>query len=167
MFPLFDRNRSKTRPLVIWALIILNGAVFLWELTHGFNQNILDFFGVTPILVLQGKQLFSLFTAMFLHSSFLHTLGNIVYLFVFKDNVDDQFGHARYVLLNFVFGVIGGLSHSITAVISGREAAFIPALGASGAVSGVLGLYLLFFSRARIVSIVPSFLLISMAPVPA
>lgn len=167
MFPLYDKNRSRTRPLVTWALIILNGAVFWWELTHGFNQTILDFFGVTPIRVLQGKRLFSLFTSMFLHSSFLHILGNMVYLFVFGDNVEDRFGHVRYVLLYFVFGVIGGLSHAITAVVSGGEEAFIPALGASGAVSGVLGSYLLFFPRARIVSIVPSFLLFSVASVPA
>lgn len=167
MFPLYDKNRSRTRPLVTWALIILNGAVFWWELTHGFNQTILDFFGVTPIRVLQGKRLFSLFTSMFLHSSFLHILGNMVYLFVFGDNVEDRFGHVRYVLLYFVFGVIGGLSHAITAVASGGEEAFIPALGASGAVSGVLGSYLLFFPRARIVSIVPSFLLFSVASVPA
>jgi membrane associated rhomboid family serine protease len=167
MFPLYDKNRSTTRPLVTWALIILNGAVFWWELTHGFNQNILDFFGVTPIRVLQGKRLFSLFTSMFLHSSFWHILGNMVYLFVFGDNVEDQFGHMRYFLLYFIFGVVGGLSHAITAINSGGEEAFIPALGASGAVSGILGSYLLFFPRARIVSVVPSFLLFSVAPVPA
>lgn len=167
MFPLYDRNRSNTRPFVTWALIILNGAVFWWELTHGFNQGIFDFFGVTPILVLQGKRLYSFFTSMFLHSSFWHILGNMVYLFVFGDNVEDRFGHTRYFLLYFIFGVVGGFSHALTAVISGGEEAFIPALGASGAVSGVLGSYLLFFPRARIVSIVPSFLLFSVAPVPA
>ena len=167
MFPLYDKNRSRTRPFVTWALITLNGGAFWWELTQGFNPDLLAFFAVTPIRVLQGQQLFSLFTSLFLHSSFLHILGNMIYLFIFGDNVEDQFGHTRYILLYLLFGVIGGLCHAITAVISGGEEAFIPALGASGAISGVLGSYLLFFPRARIVSLVPSFLFIRVAPVPA
>ncbi len=91
----------------------------------------------------------------------------MIYLFVFGDNVEDQCGHVRYGILYLVFGVIGGLCHAITAVVSGGEAVFIPAHGASGAVSGVLGSYLLFFPRARIVSLVLSFLFLRVAPVPA
>lgn len=167
MFPLYDENRSRTRPLITWTLIIVTGVVFWWELENGFDKRLFAFFGEVPALVLQGKQLHSLVTSMFLHADFWHILGNMVYLFVFGDNVEDRFGHTRYLILYFVFGVTGGLAHSINAVVAGGSEAFIPAVGASGAISGILGSYLVFFPRARIMSVVPSFFFVRVARVPA
>jgi membrane associated rhomboid family serine protease len=167
MFPLYDENRSRTRPLVTWALILVNGVVFWWEIENGFDQRLFDVFGEVPALVLQGKQLHSLVTSMFLHADFWHILGNMVYLFVFGDNVEDRFGHVTHLPLYFLFGVTGGLAHSITAVVAGGVDAVIPAIGASGAVSGILGAYLVFFPRARIMSLVPSYYFMRVARVPA
>jgi membrane associated rhomboid family serine protease len=167
LFPLYDENKSRTRPIVTWALIIVNGLVFYWEFTQRFDHRIFLTFGEIPALVMQGKQLHSLITSMFLHGDFWHILGNMVYLFIFGDNVEDRFGHIKYLLLYFIFGVGGGLAHSIVAVMFGGSDAFIPAVGASAAISGILGAYLVFYPRAKIVSVVPSFIFVRVAPVPA
>jgi membrane associated rhomboid family serine protease len=167
MFPLYDENKSRTRPIVTWTLIIVNCLVFFWEFTQRFDPKIFLTFGEIPALVMQGKQLHTLVTSMFLHGDFLHILGNMVFLFVFGDNVEDRFGHIKYLLIYFIFGIGGGLIHSIVAVMYGGFDAFIPAVGASAAISGILGAYLVFFPRAKIVSVVPSFVFIRVAPVPA
>ncbi len=167
MFPLYDENKSRTRPLITWALIAVNALVFYWEFTQGFAEWIFSAYGEVPALVWQGKQLYTVVTSMFLHGDFLHILGNMVYLFVFGDNVEDQFGHGKYLLIYFVFGIGGGLLHSLLAVTAGGYDALIPAVGASAAISGILGAYLVFFPRAKIVSIVPSFIFIRVAPIPA
>ena len=167
MIPLYDKNKSRIRPIVTWALIIVNGLVFYWEFTQRFDPRIFLTFGEIPALVFQGKQLHTLVTSMFLHGDFLHILGNMVFLFVFGDNVEDRFGHPKYLLLYFIFGIGGGLIHSIVAVMFGGFDAFIPAVGASAAISGILGAYLVFFPRAKIVSVVPSFVFVRVAPIPA
>ena len=167
MFPLYDENKSKTTPIVTWTLIVVNSLVFLWEFTQGFDPKIFYDYGEIPSLVLQGKQLFSVVTSMFLHADLWHILGNMIYLFVFGDNVEDRFGHAKFFVLYFIVGIVGGLTHSIVAVMSGGRNALIPTVGASGAVSGVLGAYLVFFPRANVVSIIPSFVFLRLARIPA
>jgi membrane associated rhomboid family serine protease len=167
MFPLYDENRSRTLPIVTWVLIIINAYVFWWELTMGFSQRIFQLYGVIPASVLQGSRLLTLITSMFLHADLWHILGNMLYLFIFGDNVEDRFGHINHLLLYLTFGVVGGLAHSIAVVSAGGLEAFIPTIGASGAVSGILGAYLVFFPRARIMSIVPSFFFVRLARVPA
>jgi membrane associated rhomboid family serine protease len=167
MFPLYDENKSGTRPFVTWTLIAVNALVFYWEFTQRFDQWIFLTFGEIPALVWHGTQLHTVVTSMFLHGDFWHILGNMVYLFVFGDNVEDRFGHSKYLLLYFVFGIGGGLLHSWVAVMIGGSDALIPAVGASAAISGILGAYLVFFPRAKIVSVVPSFIFVRVAPVPA
>jgi len=167
VFPLYDRNKSATTPLVTWALIAVNGLVFVWEAMEGFDLNLFWRFGEIPAQVLQGQQLYTLLTSMFLHADLFHLLGNMVYLFVFGDNIEDRYGHGKYLLLYLVFGVAGGLTHSVLTVLMGGSDMWIPAVGASAAISGVLGAYVVFFPRARIVSIVPSFIFVRVAPVPA
>jgi membrane associated rhomboid family serine protease len=167
MFPLYSENRSRTFPFLIWVLIVLNGLVFWWELTQGFDDRIFLVYGETPALVLEGRQLLSLVTSMFIHVDFWHILGNMIYLFVFGASVEDRFGHVKFFLLYFVFGIAGALTHSAIAVMSGGAEAYIPTVGASGAVAGILGAYIVFYPGARIVSIVPSFFLARLARVPA
>jgi membrane associated rhomboid family serine protease len=167
MFPLYDENKNKTRPIVTWALIIVNGLVFFWVFSKRFDYRIFLTFGEIPALVMQGKQLHTLVTSMFLHGDFWHILGNMVFLFIFGDNIEDRFGHIKYLLLYFIFGIGGGLAHSSVAVMYGGYDAYIPAIGASAAISGILGAYLVFFPRAKIVSVVPSFIFIRVAPIPA
>ena len=144
-----------------------NGLVFIWQLVQGFNQEIFLVYGEIPNVVLQGKQLYTLVTSIFLHGDFFHIFGNMLYLFIFGDNVEDRFGHTTYFILYFIFGIMGGLAHSVVAVLFGGIDALIPAIGASGAISGILGSYLVFFPSARIVSVVPSFYFMRLARVPA
>lgn len=151
----------------MWTLIAFNALVFWWEFTQGFDYRIFNNYGEIPALVLQGKQLFSIMTSMFIHVDFWHILGNMLYLFVFGDNVEDRFGHVKFIFLYFVFGIVGGLLHSTIVVMSGGVEQFIPTVGASGAISGILGAYIVFYPRSRIVSIVPSFIFIRLARVPA
>ena len=167
MFPLYDENRNKTFPFVMWILIALNALVFWWEFTQGFSDRIFLVYGETPALVMQGRQLLTVITSMFIHVDFLHIFGNILYLFVFGDNVEDRFGHVTFFLLYLLFGIVGGFTHSAVAVMSGGVDQFIPAVGASGAVAGILGAYIVFYPNARIVSIVPSFFFFRLARIPA
>ena len=167
MFPLYDENRSSSIPLVTWALIIVNGLVFLWEFTQEFDPMIFYEFGAIPIEILRWEHLSSLITSMFVHAGFWHILGNMLYLFIFGDNVEDRFGHTKHLILFLVSGIAGGLAHSIVTVTYGGADAFIPAVGASGAVAGILGAYVVFFPRARIMSIIPSFVFVRLARIPA
>lgn len=163
MLPLYDANRGKTLPAVTYGLILANSIVFLWEYLNGFDQRIFLNFGEVPILVLQGKRLFTLVTSMFIHGDFWHIFGNMMYLFVFGNNVEDRFGHVKYFILYIIFGIVGGFTNSVASVLFGGRDAFIPAIGASGAIAGVLGAYVVFFPGARIISLV----LAGIAPVPA
>lgn len=167
MFPLYDENPSKTRPYVTWSLIALNVAVFIWQLSEGMSAALFYTYGETPAYVLRGEGLYTLFTSMFLHGGLAHIFGNMLYLFIFGDNVEDAFGHGKYIVLYLFFGVTGGLVHSYYTFMFDVGGVYTPAIGASGAISGVLGAYILIFPRARIVSIVPSFFFIRLARVPA
>lgn len=166
MFPLYDQNPSKTRPFVNWALIAVNVAIFFWEfqVTKGFSDEmafsrILEKYAVIPQIIIPSLQLLQLqdlrplISSMFLHAGFAHIIGNMVFLFIFGDNVEDRFGHAKYVVLYLIFGLVGGIVHSYISYTSDGEQALIPALGASGAISGVLGSYVVLFPKARIVTL--------------
>jgi len=150
----------------MWTLIALNVLVFWWEFTQGVSDSIFLVYGEAPEAILQGRQLFTLVTSMFIHVDFWHIVGNMLYLFVFGDNVEDRLGHARFLLLYLVFGIVGGFVNSVMIVMSGTDPS-IPTVGASGAIAGVLGAYIVFYPGARIVSIVPSFFFIRLARVPA
>jgi membrane associated rhomboid family serine protease len=91
----------------------------------------------------------------------------MLYLFIFGDNVEDKFGHLKFLLLYFIFGIVGSLTHTFIAYISESMDLLIPAIGASGAISGILGAYIVLFPRARIISIVPSYFFIRIARIPA
>ena len=117
-----------------------------------------------PKFIIQGQQLHTLFTSMFLHANILHLIGNMLYLYIFGDNIEDAFGHGRY----FLFYIACGLAASLTYIISITDlrALYSPTVGASGAISGVLGTYMVLYPRARILALVPYYL-IYIVPVPA
>ena len=168
MFPIRDFNRSGSKPIVTWTLIIVNILVFYYQVTSGHYRYIIANYGVIPIYILNGLRLHTLFTSMFLHADVFHLFGNMLYLYIFGDNVEDRFGHLKYLLLYFVFGLAGGLLHVFMSSLSGNSRdLLIPAIGASGAISGVLGAYMIFFPNARIVSIVFGLFLIRTVVVPA
>jgi membrane associated rhomboid family serine protease len=163
MFPYNDDAPSTIgRPFVNYGLIAFNILVFVYEMiiTSNFSnfsaQSILfSNYGAVPNLILSGQNLFSLFSSMFLHGSIAHLLGNMFFLYVFGDNLEGRFGHYKYLLLYLLWGVIASFAHSIYAVSTGDGT--VAAVGASGAISGVLGGYLIFFPRAKIYTIVLAF----------
>ncbi len=168
MIPLKDINPSRSTPFVNIALILINVAVFFYQATLPIRaQKAFIFaYGTIPakipaLLAGHGSvqiALEPLFTSMFLHGGLMHLLGNMLFLYIFGDNIEDYFGHIGYLLFYLVCGVSSGLVHVLFNLTSA-----IPAIGASGAVSGVMGAYILLFPRARILT----FFFIFLIPVPA
>src|ERR1041384_5134913 len=162
MFPIHDdAERIHGRPYVNYSLIAINATVFVWEvIVTGFFTNehvvreIFSNYGVIPRFLLAGD-LESVITSMFIHGGIAHIAGNMVFLFVFGDNVEDRFGRMKYLLIYISWGLVAAFVHSIYAVNTGSGE--IPAVGASGAISGVLGAYLVMFPRAKIFTIIIAF----------
>jgi len=161
--PLRDENPSGKFPFVNVCLILANIAVFIYQLTltpHAFQTFVVANAMVPARIpaVLNGygsfeAALLPLVTSMFLHAGIAHILGNMLFLGIFGDNVEATFGHLRYLLFYFVCGVGAGLMH-----IAFNLNSHIPALGASGAISGVLGAYIVLEPRNRILTLIFIFL---------
>ncbi|MBI2126876.1 MAG: rhomboid family intramembrane serine protease [Thaumarchaeota archaeon] len=177
MFPLYDENRFKITPYVTWGLIIANALVFIWEInyTQWFNDEqafeiMLRTYGVTPSNFEDNATEFStlstLVSSMFLHGGFLHIIGNMVFLYVFGDNVEAKFGHGKFLILYLIFGFAGAFAHIFFSFLPGGDPT-APALGASAAISGVLGAYAVFFPFARVVTAVFVVFLIRLVRIPA
>jgi len=166
MIPLRDTLRSRSFPVMNWLIIITNVLVFLYEttLTSGQLDRLVMTYGTVPARFLTGdpQALLTLFTSMFLHGGWLHIIGNLWVLFIFGDNVEDRMGSGRYFLFYFASGIVAGL----TQIIVGPNS-HIPAIGASGAIAGVLGAYLVLFPGARVLTLVPLFFLPWFIEIPA
>jgi membrane associated rhomboid family serine protease len=162
MFPIHDdTERIHGRPYVNYSLIAINIILFIWEIiVSAFFTNeqvvteIFSTYGVIPRFFLAGDWV-SAITSMFIHGGIAHIAGNMVFLFVFGDNIEDRFGRVKYLLIYISWGIVASLVHSIYAVNSGGG--LVPAVGASGAISGVLGAYLVMFPRAKIFTIIIAF----------
>jgi len=162
MFPLHDDNqRLHGRPYVTYLLIAINAIIFLAEVivTANFSDRaatnaLLQTYGAIPYKIL-GGDIFSAISSMFLHGGIAHLIGNMLFLFVFGDNIEDKFGRIKYILIYIAWGIAAAYAHSFYAVSTGGGE--IPAIGASGAVSGVLGAYLVLFPRAKIFTIIAAF----------
>ncbi|MBA3750432.1 MAG: rhomboid family intramembrane serine protease [Nitrosopumilus sp.] len=160
MFPIHDDTpRTNGRPYVNYGLIAINIIIFIYEaiITSYFSNigNLFSNYGAVPNLILSGQNLVSLFSSMFMHGSIAHLLGNMFFLYVFGDNLEDRFGHYKYLMLYLLWGIIASFAHSIYAISTGSGD--VPAIGASGAISGVLGAYLIFFPHAKIHTIIFAF----------
>lgn len=163
LLPLYDENPSRTVPVVTVSLIILNILVFLYEVSLGENlQSFINQYAMTPALVSQGKNYFTIFTAMFLHGGFVHVGGNMLYLWIFGNNVEDTLGHVGFAAFYLLAGIGGALGHLFSA-----PASQIPSLGASGAIAGVLGAYIFLYPRAYVVTALPIFFFIRIIRLPA
>ncbi len=148
MIPIGDTPVRNQRPAYVnIALIIINSIVFLYEITLSQAQlnSFIQQYGLVPLQIQQGKQLYSLITSMFLHAGWLHILGNMLFLWIFGDNIEDVLGHLGYLIFYF----IGGLAASATHIFF-NLGSNIPSLGASGAIAAVLGAYILMFPHARV-----------------
>ncbi len=172
MIPLRDRNPSGTFPVVTVAIIVVNMVMFIYELSMGYRlERFLMTWGLVP---LKASHFFHIpeltiadafapfFTSMFLHGGWLHVIGNMWYLWIFGDNVEDRLGHVRYALFYLICGLGAAVTHVLFNSSSG-----VPVVGASGAVAGVLGAYLFCFPKARVLTLVFIFIFITTIEIPA
>jgi membrane associated rhomboid family serine protease len=161
MIPLKDDNASSLKPYVTIALIAVCSTVFLWQrsLDVGESRRVVDALGAIPAVLTSDARLpadlswipryLSPFSSMFLHGGWWHLLGNMLYLWIYGDNVEDCLGHTRYLLFYFCCGAVAVAAQAL----SEPHSAY-PIIGASGAISGVLGAYLLLFPRAKVLTLV-------------
>ncbi len=158
-FPLKDENPTRTRPVLTVALIIINLAIFLALFFSGSLGDAVNEYGMRPEKVLRGEELHTLFTSMFLHGSFIHVIGNVWFLWIFGDNIEDICGRRRFLLLFFASGLIASLAHALF-----NSSSTVPTIGASGAIAGVLGAYLVLYPRAKVYTILFPIPFIVMVP---
>ncbi len=170
MIPFRDDVPARRYPVVTVLLIVANIGVFLYQLSlppeaalalvHRFGMVPGELTGLAALP--SGSALLGVFTSMFLHGGWFHLLGNLWYLWLFGDNVEDRMGHLRFFAFYLVCGVAAAAVHVLS-----DPGATMPAIGASGAISGVLGAYLVFYPFARILTLVPLFLLWPVVELPA
>jgi membrane associated rhomboid family serine protease len=155
VIPLKDDNPRQVFPFVTWGLIAVNVMIFIWQLflpEEGARQFVYEY-GAVPAMIVQGQHWPSIITSMFLHGGIMHLLGNMLYLFVFGDNIESICGHFRFIIFYLICGCLAFASHFVFEPMSD-----LPMIGASGAISGVLGAYALRFPRARVYVLIPIFL---------
>jgi len=172
MFPLRDNIPSSRYPIVTTVLIGVNLIVFVWELMLGWNlDEVWARYSIIPLrytclevarLHTPGQLLVPFFSAMFLHGDWLHLIGNMWILWIFGDNVEDRLGHFRFLLLFLLGGIFASLIHIVTNPSLG-----VPTIGASGAVSAVMGAYFRFYPLAMVETIIPPFFLGPTIMIPA
>lgn len=175
MIPLHDDNPTEITPVVTIALIVMCSLVFLYEasLPDRIAQAFVFQYGAIPALifgnvpeaadeVLAVPATVTLFTSMFLHGGWMHLIGNMLYLWIFGNNIEDVMGHVKFVVFYVTCGLLAALSHALTDPTSG-----IPMVGASGAISGVLGAYLLLFPRAQVMVLIPLGIFTRLMYIPA
>ncbi len=152
MMPIRDENPSRSTPYVTYALILANIAVFGYEVLLALQGSLEEFihtYGMIPALVVRGEAVLTLLTSMFIHGGVFHLLGNMLYLYIFGDNVEDAMGHLRYLL----FYITCGLAASALQ-IAVNPYSTLPNVGASGAIAGVLGAYFVTYPLARVHTII-------------
>jgi membrane associated rhomboid family serine protease len=179
MFPIGDQNRhGHITPVVNYILIAINVAVFFYQIrlpdpqtarscvetVAATVQGFVCQYGVIPAEVTRGQDLFTLLTSMFVHGGWAHIIGNMMFLWVFGDNVEDAFGHFGYLVFYLVTGLAASAAHIFL-----DQGSTIPSVGASGAISGVLGAYLIFFGSnpirvliAYFITVVPAWIMIGL-----
>ena len=160
MFPLRDTQPSYSKPVVTILLIVVNILIFLFEFSlDPYTRNaLISVYGLVP----DHFRLTTVFTSMFLHAGWLHVLGNMWFLWIFGDNIEDILGHAKFLLFYLMCGVAAALAQFLADPFSR-----IPMVGASGAIAGVMGAYMVKFPRARIVTFVFVLFFITTIDVPA
>ena len=159
MIPLRDVIPSRTTPYVTVTLIVLNGVVFGYEFLLGKGvQEFIYLFGLVPAEFSWP----TVFTSMFLHGGLMHAGGNMLYLWIFGDNVEDRIGHGRFVVFYLLCGVAAALAQTWMSPDS-----VVPMVGASGAIAGVMGAYFVLYPKSRIVTLLPFIIFFQVIEVPA
>lgn len=167
MFPIRDHNPSERRPFVTWALILVNVVIFLlyYPSMGGDEARLIDFYqqwGLVPQTTLAGDAYHTVLTSMFLHGGWMHLIGNMLFLWIFGDNLEDLMGHAGFAL----FYLASGAAAAGGQILSDPSST-LPMVGASGAIAGVMGGYLLMFPRARIDVLVILIIFFKVFTIPA
>jgi len=171
LIPLKDTIPARSYPIVTVSLIVVNVIVFLFELSLGEElSEFFDLFGIVPATYFELKKsgapfvlvYYPFLTSMFLHGGWMHLIGNMLYLWVFGDNVEDRMGHLRFLVFYILCGVVAGYAHIYT-----NPNSEIPTVGASGAISGVLGAYFILFPHSRIITLIPIFFFFDLIEVSA
>ena len=174
MIPLHDDNPTEIFPVLTVAFIAACVLVFLWQAslgTQGYQASVYAL-GVIPAVLLNKVTLpaelavvpatVTVFTSMFLHGGFMHLAGNMLYLWIFGNNVEDAMGHGKFIVFYLVCGVA-----AVFGQVLQNPSSEIPMIGASGAISGVLGAYLILYPRARVLVLIPLGFFIQLVRLPA
>jgi membrane associated rhomboid family serine protease len=172
LIPLKDSNPTERFPLITVLLIAINTGVFLFEMSLGEHrvQSFIAAFALVPAALLQGHGMaegllppsVTVVTSMFLHGGLFHVAGNMLYLWIFGNNVEDAMGRARFIVFYLLCGLAAALSHAAL-----NPASTVPMIGASGAISGVLGAYMLLYPRARVLTLFILGFFVKLIEVPA
>lgn len=173
MIPLKDDVRSSTFPFVTVFIIAVNVLVFAYQLTLGYSGAELFIYrtAAIPYEIMRLGDVgphpfvpvpFTLFTAMFVHGGLFHLAGNMLFLWIFGDNVEDVFGHVLFTVFYLVSGIVASLTHILI-----TPSAMTPMIGASGAIAGVLGAYFMLFPRAQVKALIFLFFFVTTARIPA
>ena len=173
MFPIRDNVPSRSFPVITILLIVVNAAIFLLEVAMGpralagfvarnalIPDHVTSYF--SGVHLPAGHIFFPFFSSMFLHGGWLHLIGNMWFLWIFGDNVEDRLGHLRFLVFYIACGLLGNVAH-----YAFNSASSMPSLGASGAIAGVLGAYAISYPRARILVLLPIFFFIQFIELPA
>jgi membrane associated rhomboid family serine protease len=166
MFPIRDHNPSGVTPYVTYALIAVNIVIFLgyftlFEDARAINA-FFDSYAMVPAEISAGQDYWTLISSMFLHGGWMHLGGNMLFLWIFGDNMEDEMGHIPFLIFYLVAGVLAGLAHWVSDASS-----VIPTVGASGAIAGVMGGYLLLFPKAKVDILIFIVIYVRILPIPA
>jgi membrane associated rhomboid family serine protease len=174
MFPLKDDNPTRITPVVTWALIAINVIIFLYQVSLGprLGEVFIFQFGAIPAVVVGDQKLpaaitaipagMSVFTSMFLHGGWMHLIGNMWFLWIFGNNIEDAMGPLRFLAFYLICGYLAAWSH-----IAANAESLIPMVGASGAIAGILGAYLLLYPRAKVWTLIFLLFFIRVMYIPA
>ncbi|QBF31147.1 rhomboid family intramembrane serine protease [Thalassococcus sp. S3] len=166
MIPIRDHNPSGRTPYVTYTLMAVNIAVFLSYMSllgdpRALNALFFDW-AIIPMRITSGDGFMTMVTSMFLHGGFMHLAGNMLFLWIFGDNLEDEMGHTRFLLFYLAAGLGAGLIHVLSA-----PGSTVPTVGASGAIAGVMGGYLLLFPKARVDILLILIVFFKIFPIPA
>lgn len=166
MFPIRDHNPSTRTPFVTYALMATNIIVFLSYqsimLDQAATMAFFDTWALRPVEVMAGREPYTIVTSMFLHGGWMHIIGNMLFLWIFGDNLEDEMGHGGFALFYLASGIGAAIAQIAAAPFSQ-----VPMVGASGAIAGVMGGYLLLFPRAKVDVLFIIVIFIRIIPVPA
>ena len=167
MIPIRDLNPVRETPWVTWGILLLCGLVYLWQavLPPGVEERFVMTWGMVPYRLTYRPDLLGLvtiFTSMFMHGGLMHIAGNLWFLRIFGDNVEDNMGPVRFAVFYLLCGTVAAIAQ-----VAINPSSTIPMVGASGAIAGVLAAYLVLYPRARVLTLIPIFVFIQWAEIPA